>query len=137
MFHMALPFLPYREPKRLRSIAHAAEELVLLNIRAVLVVTDQGLRQTGAVAQLETLLNEKGIRFAVYARTGAKKMIAAIRALNRRMEIPTHLSGIRREDIPKMARFAAAEANPLYPVPKLMDAAELERFYVKAADWSV
>ena len=28
-----------------------------------------------------------------------------------------------------LAAFAAQEANPLYPVPRLMDAAELERFY--------
>lgn len=31
--------------------------------------------------------------------------------------------------IPKLARYADKEANPLYPVPKLMDAKELERFY--------
>lgn len=32
-------------------------------------------------------------------------------------------------DIPVLAEHAAAEANPLYPVPVLMDAKELERFY--------
>ena len=30
----------------------------------------------------------------------------------------------------------ALEANPLYPVPRLMDKLELERLYEKAADWS-
>ena len=35
-----------------------------------------------------------------------------------------------------MARHAAKEANPLYPVPVLMDAGELEQFYYKVADWS-
>ena len=44
--------------------------------------------------------------------------------------------GIRKEDIPGMARHAAKEANPLYPVPRLMDPEELERFYEKVADWS-
>lgn len=67
--------------------------------------------------------------------TGAKKFIAAVRELNRRMNIPETLSGIRREDIPTMARHAAKEANPLYPVPKLMNAKELEQFYYKVADW--
>ena len=31
-------------------------------------------------------------------------------------------------------RYAAQEANPLYPVPRLMDAGELETFYYKAAE---
>ena len=67
---------------------------------------------------------------------GANKFIAAIRELNRRMNIPETLSGIRREDIPRMAKYADREANPLYPVPRLMDARELEQFYYKVADWS-
>lgn len=67
---------------------------------------------------------------------GAKDFIRAVRSLNRRMNIPETLSGILAEDIPTMARHADREANPLYPVPKLMDARELEIFYYKAADWS-
>lgn len=67
---------------------------------------------------------------------GAAAFIAAIRALNRRLGIPEKLADIRREDIPAMAAHAAREANPLYPVPRLMNAAELEEFYFKAADWS-
>lgn len=67
---------------------------------------------------------------------GATKFIAAIRSLNKQMNIPEKLSGIKKEDIPKMARHADREANPLYPVPKLMNAKELQIFYVKVADWS-
>ena len=70
------------------------------------------------------------------SKTGAEKFIAAIRALNRSMGIPEKLSGIREEDIPAMAKHADHEANPLYPVPKLMNARELERFYREVADWS-
>ena len=62
-------------------------------------------------------------------RTGAEKFIAAIRELNRRMGIPNKLPVIQRADIPAMARHAHREANPLYPVPRLMDAPALERFY--------
>lgn len=68
--------------------------------------------------------------------TGAKDFIRAIRALNRRMNIPETLSGIRKEDIPLMVKHADREANPLYPVPMLMDRRELETFYYQAADWS-
>lgn len=66
----------------------------------------------------------------------AEKFIAAIRDMNRRMGIPERLSGIQKADIPAMAKHAAKEANPLYPVPVLMNAAELEQFYEKVADWS-
>ncbi|MBQ8249529.1 MAG: iron-containing alcohol dehydrogenase [Clostridia bacterium] len=67
---------------------------------------------------------------------GAKKFIAAIRELNAKMNIPDKISGIKKEDISEMAKRAEKEANPLYPVPKLMTKAELEEFYYKVADWS-
>ncbi|MGN0432597.1 MAG: iron-containing alcohol dehydrogenase [Lachnospiraceae bacterium] len=66
---------------------------------------------------------------------GAEKFISAIRRLNQRMNIPEVFAGIKEEDIPQMAKHADKEANPLYPVPKLMDAKELEGFYRKVADW--
>lgn len=66
---------------------------------------------------------------------GAKKFIQEIRRLNQRMNIPETFEGIRKEDIPQMAKHAAKEANPLYPVPKLMTAKELESFYYKVAEW--
>ena len=68
-------------------------------------------------------------------RAAAEKLIAAIRAMNRRMGIPETLPGIRREDIPAMARHAEQEANPLYPVPVLKTQRELERYYEQIADW--
>lgn len=66
---------------------------------------------------------------------GAEAFIRAVEDLNRRLGIPQTLPGIRPQDIPKMAKHAAREANPLYPVPKLMNARELEDFYRQAADW--
>ena len=68
--------------------------------------------------------------------SGALKFISAIRELNERMGIPSKLPGIKKEDIPAMAKRASHEANPLYPVPKLMNAKELEQFYYTVADWS-
>lgn len=59
----------------------------------------------------------------------AQLLIAQIRRMNAAMGIPNKLQGIRKEDIPKLARYADQEANPLYPVPKLMNATELEQFY--------
>ncbi len=60
---------------------------------------------------------------------GAEKFISAIKGLNGRMGLPRAFAEIRREDIPAMASRAAKEANPLYPVPVLMDAEELKQIY--------
>ena len=62
----------------------------------------------------------------------AKKFIQEIRNMNARMNIPTGFENIVEADIPMMAEHADAEANPLYPVPKLMNAKELEKIYYKA-----
>ncbi len=66
--------------------------------------------------------------------TAAHKFISAIRSLNQQMEIPAVIPQIRSVDIPVMARHAAREANPLYPVPQILDRWELERFYVFVSD---
>lgn len=63
----------------------------------------------------------------------AAAFIRSVRELNARMGIPEQLEGIRPEDIPTMAKHAEKEANPLYPVPRLMTQAELEPFYCKIA----
>ena len=68
---------------------------------------------------------------------GAEKFIRAIEELNSSMNIPNKLSGIHKEDIPTMAEHAEKEANPLYPVPKLLTKKELEQFYYQIADWSI
>ena len=54
--------------------------------------------------------------------------------MKRDMNIPDTFPEIRPEDIPVMAKYADQEGNPVYPVPRLMDAKELERFYVQAAE---
>jgi len=61
---------------------------------------------------------------------GADRFIRAIRELNRNMSIPDKLQ-ISEEDIPQMTKHAAHEANPLYPVPELMDEGELKKIYYR------
>ncbi len=60
---------------------------------------------------------------------GAEKFIAAIKDLNRKLNIPPQITDIKKEDIPNLARYAEKEANPLYPVPKLYTKKELENLY--------
>ncbi|MCL2105731.1 MAG: iron-containing alcohol dehydrogenase [Oscillospiraceae bacterium] len=58
----------------------------------------------------------------------ANAFIAEMRAMNARMGIPAGFDCIREEDIPTIAARALREANPLYPVPKLMRAKDCEAF---------
>lgn len=59
----------------------------------------------------------------------ANAFIAEIRAMNRRMGIPDKLEGIKEDDIDMLAKRAAKEANPLYPVPRIMKKAQLKEIY--------
>lgn len=59
----------------------------------------------------------------------AKAFIQWIKDMNQSMNIPDYIEGIEERDIPKMAKHADKESNPLYPVPKLMNAKELEEVY--------
>ena len=67
---------------------------------------------------------------------GAEKFIAKIKTLNKNMNVPAFIEGIKAEDVPIMAKHADREGNPLYPVPVLLNARELEKFYYMVADWS-
>lgn len=59
----------------------------------------------------------------------AKEFIQYIRNLNQSMNIPKFLDCIQEDDIPKLAQMASTECNPLYPVPKIMNAKDLEELY--------
>lgn len=61
----------------------------------------------------------------------ANRFIDAILTLNKNMNIPTTINGIKEEDIDLMADHADKEANPLYPVPKLYNKEELKTLYYK------
>lgn len=63
------------------------------------------------------------------ADAAADNFIRAIREMKKRFNIGDTIPEIKEEDIPKLARYADKEANPLYPVPVLMNAKELEQFY--------
>ena len=62
-------------------------------------------------------------------KAAAEKFIEKIKILNKNMSVPEKIQGIKEEDIPVMSKHADREGNPLYPVPVLMNAKELEKFY--------
>ena len=59
----------------------------------------------------------------------AQDFFQAIKDLKTRFSIGDTIPEIQEEDIPKLASYADKEANPLYPVPVLMNAKQLEDFY--------
>lgn len=61
----------------------------------------------------------------------ARKFISWIYEMNAYMNIPKKIDCIRDVDIPKMAKYANQEGNPLYPVPVLMDLKQLTKLYYK------
>jgi alcohol dehydrogenase class IV len=60
----------------------------------------------------------------------SKLFISYIEGMNERMQIPSKLSCVQKEDITGMAMLADKEANPLYPVPVLWDKKELAKIYM-------
>ncbi len=61
----------------------------------------------------------------------AAKFIDRVEQLNRILNIPDHLDGIKCEDLSLLAAYADKEANPLYPVPRLMDKKQLSEMFKK------
>ena len=74
-------------------------------------------------------------RAAGLARPGMDEQVSAlafldgVEGLKGRCGIGSAIPELKRGDIPALARRADREANPLYPVPVLMDAGELEAVY--------
>ncbi len=60
---------------------------------------------------------------------GAELFIEKIEELNEMLNIPDCISEINEKDIPELAKTAEKESNPLYPVPVLFTAKELEKIY--------
>ena len=76
------------------------------------------LSVAAGIATRETPVEEAALLF-----------IQAIKDMKIRFGIGDTIPQIKEEDIPKLSHYADKEANPLYPVPVLMDAHELEKFY--------
>ena len=91
--------------------------------------TQGSLHELAVCAGLSTPLESDAL--------GAERFIQAIRWLNVTMGIPATIGQIQEEDIPTMARHAAREANPLYPVPSLLDEGELEAMFYRLKNLEV
>lgn len=104
----------------LYNTPHGLANAVILPI----VLEDYGEAVHEKLAHLAELT---GVCFAGTDGEKAKAFIDEIRAMNRRMEIPTGFDFIKEEDIPQMAKWALAEANPVYPVPVVYNRKRCEK----------
>lgn len=64
----------------------------------------------------------------------AKSFINSIKILNKSLNIGTKLPELQIKDIKALAENASKEANPVYPVPVLMDENELQQLYYALLD---
>ena len=104
----------------LYNTPHGLANAVILPI----VLEDYG----GAVEEkLAHLAELTGVKFDGSDADKARAFIDEIRAMNRRMDIPTGFDFIRETDIPQMITWALAEANPVYPVPVVYDRKRCEK----------
>ena len=60
-----------------------------------------------------------------------RKFIKWIYDTNRELGIPKYFKEIKEEDIDELVALAIKEANPLYPVPKIMNNEDLKRIYLR------
>ena len=74
-FHLALPILPYREPKIYKNVADIVKLLKKNKIQSALLVTDSGLRNGGSTVFLEKLFEKNNINLAVYDKTCANPTV--------------------------------------------------------------
>lgn len=59
----------------------------------------------------------------------AEMFIEEIKKLNKRLNIPDKIAGIKETDIPVMVERAYKEATPLYPVPEILSRDDLFKLY--------
>jgi len=105
------------------NVAHGCANAVILPVM---------LRAYGPAVypQLAQLAQAAGLSSpGMDKREAALAFIGGVEGLKTRCGIGSAIPELRREDIPALARRADREANPLYPVPVLMDAGELEEIY--------
>ena len=104
----------------LYNTPHGLANAVILPI----VLEDYGEAVEEKLAHLAELT---GVKFTGSDAEKARALIDEIRAMNKRMNIPTGFDFIKEEDIPQMITWALAEANPVYPVPVVYDRGRCEK----------
>lgn len=105
------------------GVAHGLANAVILPVV---------LRQYGKSVHKKLAILARYISVATNEDTNevaSEKFIQWIEGLNKTFDLPSTIDQLKKEDIERLAKLADSEANPLYPVPKLMDSEQLSKIY--------
>lgn len=121
-FRIALPILPYREPKILENTEQIAKILQEKSLNSVLIVTDKGISSLGLTDKLKSSLKNKNIKYTVFDDTVANPTIsnveaAKIRYIDNDCRAIIAFGGGSSMDCAKIT--AARVAKPKQPVSKM------------------
>ena len=121
-FRVAIPLLPYTEPKILEGMDKIPKVLEKFDYHKVLIVTDKGITKVGLGKQLTDILDNEDISYEYFDETVANPTIANVEAaralyLEGKCEAIVALGGGSSMDCAKAA--GARVVKPNQPISKM------------------
>lgn len=111
------------------GVPHGLANAVLLPI-VLRAYGDAVYPKLASLARESGLTESLGLESKATDEAVAKAFISWVEDMNRSMDIPSRLPGIKTEDIHTMVSYALAEGNPLYPVPVIFGRKEMTELYL-------
>ena len=111
------------------GVPHGLANAVLLPI-VLRAYGDAVYPKLASLARESGLTESLGLEAKATDEAVAKAFISWVEDMNRSMDIPSKLPGIKTEDIHTMVSYALAEGNPLYPVPVIFGRKEMTDLYL-------
>lgn len=111
------------------GVPHGLANAVLLPI-VLRAYGDAVHPKLASLARESGLTESLGLEAKATDEAVAKAFISWVEDMNRSMDIPSRLPGIKTEDIHTMVSYALAEGNPLYPVPVIFGRKEMTDLYL-------
>ena len=111
------------------GVPHGLANAVLLPI-VLRAYGDAVYPKLASLARESGLTESLGLEAKATDEVVARAFISWVEDMNRSMDIPSKLPGIKTEDIHTMVSYALAEGNPLYPVPVIFGRKEMTDLYL-------
>lgn len=111
------------------GVPHGLANAVLLPV-VLRAYGDAVYPKLASLARESGLTDSLGLEAKATDEVVARAFISWVEDMNRSMDIPSKLPGIKTEDIHTMVSYALAEGNPLYPVPVIFGRKEMTELYL-------